>query len=161
MFYAQSTITVISGRYTFCRYTITVKIMSVLKTYTYSDIYLKKNKKIKNCKKWVNGKLFSIIYILCFLKSTCTGNTKALDLFERSCLFVCLFVVFGVFINSECYGLASAYENFSFCYLHQIPHRHRWQCLFCGSVTYVSRLNSQRPYVKVSEGDTYMRYPRE
>ena len=31
--YAQSTITVISGRYTFCRYTITVKNRSMLKTY--------------------------------------------------------------------------------------------------------------------------------
>ena len=34
-FYAQSTITVISGRYTFCRYTISVTNMSMLKTYIY------------------------------------------------------------------------------------------------------------------------------
>ena len=36
MFYDQSTITVISGRYTFFRYTISVKNMSMLKTYMYS-----------------------------------------------------------------------------------------------------------------------------
>ena len=37
VFYAQSTITVISGIYKFCRYTISVKNMSMLKTYMYSD----------------------------------------------------------------------------------------------------------------------------
>ena len=41
LFYAQSTITVISGRYTFCRYTITVnKNLSMLKTYMYSDLFI-------------------------------------------------------------------------------------------------------------------------
>ena len=64
VFYAQSTITVISGRYTFCQYTITVKNMSMLKIYTYSIFFL------NSCKKWVKHKLetFSQIYI-CFLKS--------------------------------------------------------------------------------------------
>ena len=39
VFHAQSTITVISGRYTICRYTISVKNMSMLKTYVYSDLF--------------------------------------------------------------------------------------------------------------------------
>ena len=64
MFQAQSTITVISGRYTFCRYTITVKNMSMLKTYVYSGVFLNSRKK------WVKHKrkTFSQIYI-CFVKS--------------------------------------------------------------------------------------------
>ena len=37
VFYAQSTIMVISGCYTFCRYAVSVKNMSMLKTHTYSD----------------------------------------------------------------------------------------------------------------------------
>ena len=73
MFYAQSTITVTSGRYTFCRYTITVKNMSMLKTYVYSGVFFF----VVVCffvlnsrKKWVKHKrkTFSQIYI-CFVKS--------------------------------------------------------------------------------------------
>ena len=59
VFYAQSTVTVISGSYTFCRYTITVKNMYMLKTYICIQIF----KNIR--KKWVKYKLktFSQIYI--------------------------------------------------------------------------------------------------
>ena len=39
VFYAQSTITDISGRYTFCQYTIIVKNVHV-KTYVYSDLFI-------------------------------------------------------------------------------------------------------------------------
>ena len=63
MFYAQSTITVISGHYTFCRYTISFKNMSMLKTYVFRFF-------LNSCKKWVKHKLktFSQLYIR-FLKS--------------------------------------------------------------------------------------------
>ena len=39
VFYVQSTFTVISGRYAFCRYTITVKNMYMLYIGIYSDFY--------------------------------------------------------------------------------------------------------------------------
>ena len=75
VFYAQSTITVISGRYTFRRYTITVKNMSMLKTYVYSDF-------LNSRKKWVKHKLktFSQIYMLCQVnpenQSLCKRKTE-------------------------------------------------------------------------------------
>ena len=59
-FYAQSTITVISGRYTFFRYTISVKYLSMLKNW-YVFRFFKDSRK-----KWVKHKLktFSQIYIM-------------------------------------------------------------------------------------------------
>ena len=75
VFYALSAITVISGRYTFCRYTISVKNMSMLKTYTFFFFFLNSRKK------WVEQKLktFSQTYI-CML---CQVNPENQSLRER------------------------------------------------------------------------------
>ena len=65
VFYAQSTIMVISERYTFCRYTIYVKNMSMLK-----NLHIFRWFFLNSRKKWVKHKLktLSQIYI-CFVKS--------------------------------------------------------------------------------------------
>ena len=64
VFYDQSTITVISGRYTFCRYTISVKNMSMLKKlYVFRFFFFKQSEEVGKTK---TENLFSNI---CFVKS--------------------------------------------------------------------------------------------